>query len=76
MPVASKGIPIPDSIEVAAHYLHEGIGYLEVQIVDYDSVKALPAGLSFEGRQYGKAAWNSDRFVAYYRTDKNFATKA
>jgi hypothetical protein len=70
----SKAQPIAHSIEVSHHYLHEGIGYLEVPIIDYDTVKALPAALSFEGRRYGKTAWNSDRCVAYYRTDRSFAT--
>lgn len=33
----------------------------------YGSFKKLPAGLEYEGRIYGKTAYNSDRNKAYYK---------
>lgn len=33
----------------------------------YGSFKKLPAGLEYEGRLYGKSAYNSDRNKAYYK---------
>ncbi len=35
----------------------------------YTAFKALPAAIDFRGVRYGLTGWNSDRFIAYYRTD-------
>ena len=44
-----RAIPIADTISVQSHVEHEGTGYLEVAITDYDSFKALPACPSKDG---------------------------
>ena len=35
----------------------------------YKAFKALPVAIDFHGVRYGLTGWNSDRFIAYYRTD-------
>lgn len=42
----------------------------------YDTLCAFPAGIEVAGKAYGWTGWDSDRNVAYYRSDKRFATKA
>lgn len=39
----------------------------------YDSFKALPANVEYEGRLYSKTAYNSDIMRAYYRTGVSLA---
>lgn len=65
-------------LEISQWYDFEGVGYIEYKLpsVDtYEEYKALPLLIEYQGRKYGKSCWNSDRFTAYYRTDKvaNFA---
>ena len=55
--------------------LPDGVSCLTVDLpagdVDgwaYSSYEALPVVVRFQGRQYSKAGWNSDRGVAYYHT--------
>ena len=53
------------------NYYHiDDIGFLEVKVTGWDDVKKLPKGILFEEKEYGYSAWDSDRMVAYYRTDK------
>lgn len=40
----------------------------------YSAFQQLPEVVSFEGRFFGKSAWNSDRGQAYFRSDYKFAT--
>lgn len=40
----------------------------------FKNYQGLADVLLMNGRQYGKSCWNSDRGVAYYRTDMFFAT--
>lgn len=48
----------------------EGTLYVEVDCLDdYQTYKALPDVLEVDGRIVGKSAFNSDRHVAYYRSD-------
>ena len=68
-----KARAIVDSVTVVQAYDYEGIGFLATYCGDYEHFAQLPAAVTFEGRAFGKAGWNSDRFVAYYRTDRKFA---
>ena len=67
---------IIESIVVTQSYDYEGVGFLCTFCHDYDQFAQLPAGVMFEGRSFGKTGWNSDRCVAYYRTDRKFAIPA
>ena len=67
---------IINSVTVVQAYDWQGVGYLGTYCQDYDHFAQLPAGVMFEGREFGKAGWNSDRCVAYYRTDRKFALPA
>ena len=55
--------------------LPDGVSCLTVDLPAGDvdgwacsSYEALPVVVRFQGRQYSKAGWNSDRGVAYYHT--------
>lgn len=50
------------------------IGSLSIITLDmrfgiYEEFAEMPRALRFEGRVYGKSAYNSDVMQAYYRTD-------
>ncbi len=47
---------------------------VEVACYDYDDFRKLPAGLSYEGKIFGKTGWNSDHGRAYYKVGAKFAT--
>lgn len=54
--------------------LPNGVGVLTLSLNEgYDSYKKLPAVLLYKGMLYGKTAWNSDRLIAYFRTDAEIA---
>ena len=36
---------------------------------DYETFRTLPQAVTFDGRTYGLTGFNSDRHVAYYRSD-------
>jgi len=61
-------------ISVTSHYSLGGCFFLETQCHDYDEYTRIPSAVSFDGRQYGKTGWNSDRGVAYLKTGRPFAT--
>jgi len=46
-----------------------GLRCIIAPCADYQELKRLPSAVIFEGRLYGRTGWNSDRHVAYYRTD-------
>lgn len=46
-----------------------------MQTDTYDEYRALPEVLEYQDKLYGKTGWNSDQFVAYYRTDALIARK-
>lgn len=53
--------------------LPNGVQVCIVPCSGYDAFKALPAAIDFEDKRYGLTGWNSDRYVAYYRTDRAVA---
>ena len=64
---------VPDALVLDSCYDYAGVGYAEVKITGWEEVKRLPQVIEFNGRRYGYSAWNSDRLVAYYRTDRAIA---
>jgi hypothetical protein len=63
-------------IECAQDPDNSNVWWLVVPCVGgYDTMKHLPAGVVYGGREYGKTGWNSDKDVAYYSTSKSFARK-
>ena len=56
-----------------AQTLPNGVQVLLVPCGDYDAMRHLPGAVVYKGRRYGKTGWNSDSFVAYYRTDAALA---
>lgn len=65
---------VKDRIIIDNLYDYAGVGYAEVKIWDWDDVKVLPPVIEIRGRLYAYSAWNSDRHLAYYRTDRVTAT--
>lgn len=61
-----NNVCLVDSFET----LPNGIGVLMVKCDDSDCFLSLPKALSYKGKQFGKTGWNSDRYIAYYRTDR------
>ena len=49
--------------------LPDGVTVLTVDMADYAHFIRSPMALRFNGRLYGRSGWNSDRHVAYYRSD-------
>lgn len=62
--------PVKDRIVVDNLYDYAGVGYLEIKVEDWAGVKRLPEVLDVRGRLYAYSGWNSDRMVAYFRTDR------
>jgi hypothetical protein len=73
--LAMKAIPRHDLIPLLQiEQLPDGVEVAIVSCQDHDAFTALPGGLEVLGRIYGKSGWNSDRNVAYYRTDRVLGT--
>lgn len=53
--------------------LPNGVHIIEIPCQDYETKKRLPRAIEYQGRLYGCSGWNSDRCVAYYRTDCDVA---
>lgn len=62
--------PIKGGVVINYLYEYAGVGYAEVEVSGWDDVKRLVKAIDIRGRVYGFSGWNSDRMVAYYRTDK------
>ena len=66
-----KATPVQDLITVnTAQVLPDGVFCVTVSCHDYSEFKALPKQIEFEGKLLGLSAWNSDRFIAYFRSDR------
>ena len=50
-----------------------GLKCIITPCADHQELRLLPSAVVFEGRLYGRTGWNSDRHVAYYRTDAPIA---
>jgi len=51
----------------------EGVTVLTTDCSGYDDFRTLPSVVVYEGCLYGKTGWNSDRGVAYFRSDAHIA---
>jgi len=54
--------------------LPDGVRVLMTDCADYEALKALPTAIEFNNETYGRTGWNSDRKIAYFRTDAKTAT--
>jgi hypothetical protein len=68
---------VKDTINVEKSTEYQGILFVEVAIDaddPYRSFKKLPAAIEYLGRVLGKTCFDSDKNLAYYRSDaKNVA---
>lgn len=61
-------------IRVLGHeQLPNGVQVVTVPCNDYSDLYRLPPAVEYKGVRYGMTGWNSDRHVAYFRTDANLA---
>jgi len=60
---------------LSSEILPNGVGVLTAPCHSQTNFAAMPAAVRFgrDGDCYGLSGWNSDRGVAYYRTDKAHA---
>lgn len=66
---------IPGAVAVLSlETLPDGVQVVTVPCADYDAVQALPRAIELGGVRYGRTGWNSDRFIAYFRSDATIAT--
>ena len=62
---------LPDRLKVNAFYtMDRDIVVAETQCTSHKHFEMLPSAIEIEGQELGKSAWNSDRCVAYYRSDR------
>lgn len=54
---------------VAAETLPNGVKVAIIPCENYANLKSLPQAIDYDGLRYGRTGWNSDRCIAYYRTD-------
>lgn len=47
----------------------DGNVFLEVNITGYDEYETLPRVVLFQNATYKRTGWNSDRLIAYYKSD-------
>lgn len=52
--------------------LPNGVVILVADCNSYSFFDKLPGFVRFKGNAYGKAGWNSDRGVAYFRSDISY----
>jgi hypothetical protein len=50
--------------------LPDGVKVVKIDVADYIDFIRKPHAIEFNGEIYGRSGWNSDRCIAYYRTDK------
>jgi len=63
--------PIQNAITVRlAETLPDGVKVVHLDVADYVDFIRSPHAIEYDGEVYGRSGWNSDRHVAYYRTDK------
>ncbi len=66
-----KAQAIHNAVAVITHsVLPSGVKVVVAPCDGYQGFDKLPKGITFNGVPYGLTGWNSDRNVAYFRTDK------
>lgn len=68
-------MPVEDAVRVRVNYDSGGLTILEVDMLEGTASEfhRMPAALSYDGRLFGKSAFNSDTNRAYYRSDVRVA---
>ncbi len=65
--------PIQNAITIRnAETLPNGVKVITVSIEDFYTS---PHAIEYDGEVYGRTGWNSDKYIAYYRTDKKVGMK-
>lgn len=73
---ASIALALPKSMLIERYEtLPDGVRVAQVSCCDAVTFVNLPDAIELNGQVYGRSGWNSDTFVAYFRTDKILATK-
>jgi len=49
--------------------LPNGVKVVQIDVADYIDFIRKPHAIEYDGELYGRSGWNSDRHVAYYRSD-------
>lgn len=63
-----------DTLPLRSHgTLPDGVRFIEVDVTDHVAFTALPKAVEFDGRLYARTGWDSDRCVAFFRTDAAMA---
>ena len=53
----------------SAATLPDGVKIVELDVADYVDFIRKPQAIEYDGEIYGRSGWNSDRHVAYYRSN-------
>jgi len=53
----------------------EGTQTVAVVCADYDYYRTLPGAVEFEGRIHGRTGWDSDKRLAYFKSNVPVARK-
>ena len=62
-----------NQVSIKSHgILPDGVKYIELGL--YDDYLTMPVAISFEGIDYGRTGWNSEKHIVYYRSDKKTGT--
>jgi len=64
-----KAKPVDGVVIQSIEKLPSGVTVLIVPCADWDVFRTLPNIVEYDNQLYGRSAWNSDRYIAYYRSD-------
>ena len=70
-----KAKALREYISVLAAYPMGDDSVVEVSCPHHVAFTGLPAAVEFEGNKYGRAGWNSDHGIAYYKTSAPFGKR-
>lgn len=66
--------PVGDAVQIISNEtLPCGVRVLTTPCDDYKTYKALPKAVALDEREYGLSGWDSDKCVAYFRSDRRVA---
>ena len=66
--------PLQNAVNVkSAETLPNGVKVVTLDCADWMDFIRTPKAINYDGEVYGCSGWNSDRCVAYYRSDKKAA---
>jgi len=68
-----EATPVQNQVSVKeVGVLPDGVKFLTIGL--YDDYIKMPIALEYEGVQYGRTGWNSDKYEVYYKDSKKTAT--